>query len=526
MKTGVFILCTLFFLTSGILGCDQKETTKEVETSHGAVHAVHGTLPTTEIGEFLIGVSFNPNPPDRGRNKILVMIMLKKGLSAIKPAKIEMMAIMPAMGAMSEMQSKAKMTWQANNKASLGEMLIGMGGTWTLDIHFTPSANQPVHQARFKLTTGSPDLVFLNGLIGGREVNNTETNEAAISQDAARGAVVISPARQQWIGVKTEVIKTQHLTKTIRTLGRVTYNERKRSEISLKFSGFIGEIFADFIGKPVLKGAPLFTIYSPDLSAATSEYLSLLSRKKTKSDGHSARWEELIKTARQKLILWNILPSQIDKMVETHAMETSTSESPQYFPILSPLSGVVVEKQIVRGSPVMAGQVLYRLADLSTVWIESAVFESELPLIRLGLPVKVTPSGFPETALSGTVSFIAPVLNPESRSLAVRIEADNRQGKLLPEMSVTAEIEISIGEVLGVPKEAVIYTGNKTIVFVALSQGRFIPKRVKIGRKGETHYEMIEGLSEGEKVVTNGNFLIASESRLTSGFGGEPPLAD
>ncbi|MEK7286891.1 MAG: efflux RND transporter periplasmic adaptor subunit [Nitrospirota bacterium] len=498
------LLCALFFLTS----CNQEKAQKET------LHKTHNTLPTSEIGAFLIGISFDPNPPHRGKNKIEVMIMSKKGFTPIRPNKIEMTAVMSAMGTMSEMQSHAKMAWQPEKKSSLGELLIGMDGTWTLTVHFVPADHQPAHQSRFKLLTKSPDLVFLGGEIGGVQTNLPSTSEVSTVGEDKTGTVVISPERQQWIGVTTDFVEIRPLTKKIRTTGRVTYNERKRAEISLKFSGFVGDVFADFVGKPIVKGTTLFTIYSPDLSAAIGEYISLLSASKTESSPQPLRWDAMTKTARQKLLLWNITKEQLDQIIQNDKPDL---ESPQYFPIRAPVSGVVVEKQIVRGSPITAGQILYRLADLSTVWIESAIFESEMPLMRVGLPVSVKPTGLPNTVIEGAVSFIAPLLNPESRAGAVRIEVPNRQGKLLPEMSVTAEINIALGERLSVPKEAVIHTGDKTMVFVALSEGRFSPRWVTIGQKGDPYYEVLSGLSKGEKVVTNGNFLIASAWRGGTG---------
>jgi Cu(I)/Ag(I) efflux system membrane fusion protein len=294
--------------------------------------------------------------------------------------------------------------------------------------------------------------------------------------------------------------------------GRVTYDERTRSEVALKFAGFIGEVFVDFAGKPVTQGAPLFTVYSPELVASLSEYLNLLTANKIQTETTpTGRWTGLIQTARKKLLFWDMTDAQIKKIVHT-------GDVPQYLPILAPASGIVIEKQIVRGSPVMAGQILYRLADLSTVWIEAQVYESELSLIEKGLPVKVAPIGLAGVTLKGIVSFISPGLNPESRTGAVRIEAVNPQLRLLPEMSVTVETEIDLGERVSVPKDAIIYAGDKKFVFIDQGEGRFIPRFIHVGQKGDEEYEVLSGLSEGESVVTSGNFFIASESRLTSGL--------
>ncbi len=489
-KVYIFLIFSLTLLS----GCHKKEPP---ETSAGSV-----TLPA--VGAFQLKIAFNPDPPDRGENHISVTIFQKEIKEAIRPDKMEISIVMPAMATMSEMRFNVQPAWQKNGE-SVGRLLLGMSGTWFLDVHFTPPG-QPPHQARFKLVTGVPTsegLTLLSGSVLGEQ---TPTGEHAGSP--LHGEVVISPIRLQSIGVKTTKVERQKLTKTIRLQGRVTYDERTRSEVALKFSGFIGEVFVDFVGKQVSQGTPLFTVYSPELSATLSEYLNLLSADKIQD---SNRWTSLIKTARKKLILWDITADQIDKIV-------ATGDVPQYIPILAPASGIVIEKEIVRGSPVTAGQILYRLANLSTVWIEAQVYESELSLIEKGLPVKVVPVGLPNVTLNGSVSFISPALNPESRTGAVRIEAKNAHLKLLPDMSVTVETKIALGEHLSVPKDAVIYSGDKKFVFIDEGGGRFTPRFITAGQKGDEGYEVVSGLSEGDFIVTSGNFLIAAESRLTSGL--------
>ncbi len=494
MKKNYILFFTLLLL--GGLGCDNKEPPSAKDV----------ILPV--VGAFQLKVAFNPDPPDRGENQISVTIFPKNKTEAIRPDNLEVTAVMAAMGTMSEMRFNAKPVWQKNGE-NVGRVLLGMDGTWSLEVHFIPPG-KPLHHARFKLVTGVPTsagLTFLSGSIEGEQVGETHPAVSASSIKASSdGAVVISHTRLQSIGVKTTKIERQKLTKTIRMQGRVTYDERTRSEVALKFAGFIGEVFVDFVGKPVSKGTPLFTVYSPELSATLSEYLNLIS-----TESQTGRWTSLIKTVRQKLLLWDMTSAQINKIVQTN-------EIPQYLPILARASGIVIEKEIVRGSPVMAGQILYRLADLKSVWIEAQVYESELSLIANGLPVKITPIGLPGVTLNGSVSFISPALNPESRTGAVRIEAKNPQLKLLPEMSVTVETKISMGEHLSVPKDAVIYSGEKKIVFIDGGGGRFTPRFINVGQKGDEAYAVVSGLSEGERVVTSGNFLIASESRITSGL--------
>ena len=490
----VFILL-LTLLCMGGLGCNKKEPLPKTTDS----------VPT--VGAFQLKITFNPDPPDRGENQIHIRI-LHKGRETVRPEKLEIAAVMPAMATMSEMRFNVKSEWQENGE-NIGRLLLGMSGTWFLDVHFTPPGERP-HQARFKLVTGTPNLTFLSGSVLGKQTE---------SVSPPKGEIFISPARLQVIGVKTTKAKRHPLTKTIRLQGRVTYDERTRSEVALKFAGFVGEVFVNFIGKKVSQGTPLFTVYSPELSATLSEYLNLLAAEEAQaaSGNNKPRWASLINTARKKLLLWDMTSAQIDKIAQT-------SEIPQYLPILAPVDGIVIEKEIVRGSPVMAGQILYRLANLSTVWIEAQVYESDLSLIAKGLTVTVTPVGLPNVTLKGVVSFISPALNPESRTGVVRIEAANPQLRLLPEMSVTVATKIALGKplaghlALSIPKDAVIYSGDKKFVFVDQGGGRFIPRLIKVGQKGDEGVEVLSGLSEGERVVTSGNFFIAAESRLTSGL--------
>ncbi len=466
-----------------------------------------------DVGAFRLYVSSQPDPPKRGENEIRVRITSKERQEAIRPDRILVRAIMPAMGAMSAMRSESEMVWQTDG-SNLGHVSLDMGGTWFLEVQFRPPG-KPAHQAQFKLTTGVPGMIFLQSAGNGEDSPSPTAVTEMKRGENGSGAIVLSPTRQQRIGVKTAIVGRSLLTKTVRAQGRVTYDERKRSEISLKFPGFIREVFANFVGKPIEKGQPLFTIYAPELSVALGEYVSLKRMAQATQDPAVQPSRlfplELLQIARQKLLLWDLTAGQIDALL-------ATGEIPQYLPILSPARGVVVDKQIVQGSPVMAGQVLYRLADLSTVWIEAPIYESELSLIRTGLPVQVQPIPFPHQRFDGAVSFIAPLLDPESRSGRVRVEVSNPQNQLLPEMSVNLIIHVALGEVLALPEEAIIHSGGEMIVFVDFGEGRFVPRKVHVGQKGDRFYEVLEGVSEGERIVTGGNFLIAAESRLTAGL--------
>ncbi len=462
------VLFYLFLLAITLPACARKENSPSIK-------------PFAQVSGYGLDLSFKSEPPKRGYNELQVKITLAG--SPIRLSHISATAIMPAMGTMSEMQSESEMALQSDGSYS-GKILFGMSGNWFLNIDFKPEG-KPLYQAKFKLTTEFSGITFLQDAPSG----------------VRDGVVVISPAKQQLIGVKTELAERRHLKKTVRTQGQVTYDEKKRSEIALKFSGFIEKVFVDFIGKQVSVGQPLFTLYSPDLTLALKEYLQL-----TRSDR-----ETIAPLARQKLLLWGITNKQIDAVVQTGII-------PNAFPILSSVSGVVVEKQIVQGSHVVAGQVLYRLADDANVWIEGSVYESEIALIRTGLPVEIEAIALPNKKFNGVVSFIHPLIEQESRRGKIRVDVANSTHQLLPGMSVNITTEIPLGELLTIPKEAIIYSGESQFVFIDLGEGRLIPRKIKTGAKGDDFYQVVDGLSEGDRVVTSGNFLIAAESRLTAGL--------
>jgi Cu(I)/Ag(I) efflux system membrane fusion protein len=311
--------------------------------------------------------------------------------------------------------------------------------------------------------------------------------------------VKLTPERQQLIGVQTGLAETRPVGRSIRTVGRVAVDETRLHKVTTKFDGYIEKLYVDFTGKEVRRGQPLFSIYSPDLLATQQEYLLAL---------RSAKQSPLLlEAAKRRLQLWDIGPSDIRELERTGTARKSMT-------IVSPASGVVTAKTAVAGARVMAGEPLFELADLSDVWIEADVYESELAFVHVGTPATVTLSYLPGRTFTGKVTFIAPMVDPSTRTAKVRIEVANRDLALKPEMFADVVLQEPERNVTVVPESAVLATGTRSIVFVVTPDGTFEPREVETGTKSEQYVEIRRGVEAGEKVATQANFLIDSESRL------------
>jgi Cu(I)/Ag(I) efflux system membrane fusion protein len=331
------------------------------------------------------------------------------------------------------------------------------------------------------------------------------------------GTVEIPPEQQQRIGVKIGMVELRRLDKVIRTTGRVDYDEKRLVTISPKIGGWIEDLYVDFTGAFVKKGDPLLTIYSPDLVSTQEEYLVALKAGKelmkspfpeVASSGNS-----LAESARRRLKLWDISDEQISALEQSgQPMKTLT--------LYSPYEGFVLEKMVYKGMNVMPGTAMFRLADLSVVWIYADIYEYELPLIRLGQVASVKLTYLPSETFTGKVIYIYPSLDARARTAKVRIELPNKNGSLKPEMYADVGIRIELGEKLAVPEGAIIDTGARQVAFVDKGSGYFEPREVKLGVKVDNYYEVIKGLRAGERVVTSANFLIDSESKFKEAVGG------
>ncbi len=337
-------------------------------------------------------------------------------------------------------------------------------------------------------------------------------------KDMPAGTVGITAERQQFIGVRTTTVRTERLERTIRTTGQVAFNDSHISHVHTKVNGYIEDVFLDFVGKFVRKGDPLFTIYSPDLVATQEEYLIARRGQKSLGDApypelsHNA--DSLVRAALERLRRWDVSEEDIRTLESTGKVRRTLT-------IYSPASGVVTERAVFQhGRYVTPDTDLYTIVDLSNVWILADVFENEVPYVHLGQRAVMHLSYLGDRAYTGRVSFIYPTLDPKTRTIKVRLDFPNPGYALKPEMFADVELKVDYGTHVVVPQEAVLDSGTEQIVFVAHPEGRFEPRKVQVGPTADGRTVILSGLRPGDSIVTSGNFLIDSESRLKSAMSG------
>jgi Cu(I)/Ag(I) efflux system membrane fusion protein len=330
---------------------------------------------------------------------------------------------------------------------------------------------------------------------------------------APSGAVVIPAVMRQLIGVRSAPAGVAVLGQEIRALGTVGYDERGFTQVTLKTSGWVREVFVDSIGRPVRKGDPLFTLYSPDLLATQGEYLLAVRTQGQLAASPLAEVKanavSLVASARERLRLWDVTDLQMATLKRRGTAEPVLT-------VYAPSSGIVLKREAVPGKYVEPGTTLYEVADLSTVWISADIYESEVAAVTLNQPASVTFAAYPGETFRGNVSYIYPSLNTEARTVRVRMELQNPGLKLKPGMYGNVTLQTDAVNTLVVPKEAVLDTGLRQLVFLDRGEGAYMPYPVKLGRRSQDSVEVLEGLKEGDRIVTSANFLLDAESKLAS----------
>ncbi len=345
-----------------------------------------------------------------------------------------------------------------------------------------------------------------------------EPQNATGKMQMVPGSVMVSPERQQLIGLKTGLVEYRSIDRTIRTVGVVEFDERRLSDVNIKIEGWIESLLVNFTGERVKKGQPLLTIYSPDLVSTQEEYLQALRARETLAKSRFADIvsgaETLVNASKRRLQYWDISDEEIAALERTGTPRKSMT-------IYSPIDGVVIEKMALRGKKVMPGESLYKVADLSTIWVQAEIYEYEISAVTLGQTAGITLTSYPGERFRGKVSYIYPILTEKTRTVKVRFEFPNTNDwKLKPQMYANVELRIPFGKRLVVPDEAILDSGTQQLVFIDGGQGTFVPREVTVGVRADGYTEILTGLSAGERVVTSANFLIDSESQLKAVVGG------
>jgi RND family efflux transporter MFP subunit len=340
----------------------------------------------------------------------------------------------------------------------------------------------------------------------------------APAASSTAGAVRISTDRQQLAGVRYATVEATDVGRTLRTVGRVAYDETKLQHVHPRVDGWIEKVHVDFTGQLVKKGQPMLTIYSPEMLASQEELL--LARRarevmqKSPLAASAAQGDSLFEATRRRLQLWNLTDGQIQQVLDT-------GKPIRDITLYAPAGGFVLERNAFPNQRVTAESDLYTLADLSTVWIMADLYEADLSAVRAGAPAKIVmPNGSAIKAINATVTYVQPAVDPTTRTLKVRLEARNAGMRLRPEMFVDVEFPLGGNRRLTVPADAVLNSGERQVVFVDLGDGYLAPKTVQTAERVGDRLVVTSGLSEGERVVASGTFLIDAESQLKSALGG------
>jgi Cu(I)/Ag(I) efflux system membrane fusion protein len=318
----------------------------------------------------------------------------------------------------------------------------------------------------------------------------------------------MDPGRVQQIGVKLARAERKIVDASVRAVGRVVPEETRLVDVSLKVRGWAREVRVAAVGDPVEAGQVLLTVYSPELYAAQEEYLQALrSQARARESANPDRSDTLVRAARTRLRLWDVADTELDRIARS-------GESLEELPIRASAAGYVLEKSVVEGGSFEPGQRLYRIAPLDRVWVEAEIYEFELGLVREGQAAEVLLPYLPGREFEAVVGYVYPTLDPKTRTARVRLELDNPDLLLRPDMYANVRIETERSERLVVPLSAVLHAGERSFVFRALEPGRFRPQEVRVGHRSGEEIEILSGLEAGDAVVASGTFLIASESRL------------
>ena len=331
------------------------------------------------------------------------------------------------------------------------------------------------------------------------------------------GGIMISTAKVQKLGVKVEAAALRDLSRPVRAVGRVEIDERRMFAVSPKFEGWIERLHVNVTGQPVGKGQPLFEVYSPELVSAQREY-QVAAQGMAKLGGATPEAQASIRqvadAALARLRNWDISAEQIEQL-------QAGGEPRRTLSFRSPVAGIVMEKKALQGARFMPGEALYQIADIAGVWVLADVYERDIAQVKAGQSVAVSIDAYPGQMFAGKVSYVYPTVNAQTRTVPVRVELANPGGLLRPAMYANVDLKVGAGgTAVTVPISAVIDSGAKQRIIVQKEEGRFEPREVKLGVRGDDYVAVIDGVKEGELVVVSANFLIDSESNLKAALSG------
>lgn len=341
-------------------------------------------------------------------------------------------------------------------------------------------------------------------------------NQGAAALTDSAQSIMLSAEEASRIGITTADAALGPMEREVRTVAQVSYDETRVATVALKVDGWVERLYVNITGQPVRKGQPLLDLYSPMLVSAQEELLiahRLAAEVVSGTPSAQAGAEDLLQSARRRLTYWDVSPDVIAGIEQSRQVRKAV-------PFASPVSGIVVDKPVLVGQRVMAGEPLYTIADLSVIWLEGEVFEPDLLAARPGLEVTAEFPALPGTQRKGRITYVYPTLDPETRTGRIRVELSNADLALKPGMYATIRFRGQARQVLSVPRSAVLATGERNFVFVADPDGMFTPRNVTLGAATDDRIEILGGLAAGERVVASGTFLLDAESNLGAAMGG------
>ncbi len=339
-----------------------------------------------------------------------------------------------------------------------------------------------------------------------------------VQADASVSSIQLNQKEQTDIGVETVEVRRRNLQRALMAVAKVDEPETQLASVSARIGGRIDKLYLDFTGQQVRRGQIIASLYSPEVFSAAEEYrLSFENRKRLGTGAEPlavSGAEDLVTASRRRLELWGLTAQQLD--------EIASSAKPQIeLPIYSTVSGIVTDRKVTQGQYVNAGEVLFNVTDLSTIWVKADVYQPDLPYVHTGQSVEITSDSLPGTTLHGRVGFLDTSINPQTRTASARIEVPNPSMRLRPGMFVQVTFAAAAGhDVLAIPRSAVLDTGRRTFVYVAKGNGEFEGRQVQLGPASTDYYPVLAGLKEGERIVSQGSFLIDSQTRITGGMTG------
>ncbi len=480
--TRPFVVLALLLLAS--ISCREETRTPGAPSAVFAGQGLH------------VDVSIPEGAPHPGENEFRIRVRDARG-NPVDDARVGFAYSMPMAGMATMGGRVVGEPVGAGEYRAIGS--LEMAGTWRIEIEVARASGETA-RATGSLRTGAPGL----------ELDSGSAAFAVSESIRAEGVVRIDPARLQTIGVRFASVERGPLERVVRATGTVEWDETELVDVSLKVRGWVRELYADSLGARVEAGDALFSVYSPDLYAAETEYLEAL-REQTaaRATGAPDRADALVRAARARLRLWDLADSDIDAIA-------ARGEPLEAVPVRARTSGFVLEKNVVSGGSIEPGMRLFRIAPLDRVWVDAQTFESDVKLLRVGDSAIVRGPTLPPKGLDARIAWVHPSLELSSRSSRARLELDNPDFTLRPGMWVEVELRVALGDRLHVPMSAVIHAGARRVVFVDRGEGRLEPRDIETGATADPDVEILSGLEPGERVVVAGNFLVAAESRLQS----------